>query len=101
MGEGENAFLQRVSLTLSQTSSRFCCTSLIKTFPKQALVFTYLQYKFYENNAEKGEIALPHSVFYPFRELSTIFIDSKVGELSTIFMKFKIVVSIVFEFGGV
>ena len=27
------------------------------SFPKQALVFTYLQYKSFENTAEKGEIA--------------------------------------------
>ena len=30
---------------------------LIETFPKQALVFTYLQYKPFENTAGKGEIA--------------------------------------------
>ena len=41
-------------------------------FPKQALVFTCLQYKSFENTAGKGEIAqtsnfsFSHSVFYPF-----------------------------------
>ena len=42
------------------------------TFPKQALVFTCLQYKSFENTVGKGEIArkeqfllFPVSVFYP------------------------------------
>ena len=42
-------------------------------FPKQALVFTCLQYKSFENTVGKGEIAQPasfsHSVFCPFGDL--------------------------------
>ena len=51
---------------------------------KQALVFTCLQYKPFENTVGKGKIApneqfllFPHSVFYPFGELSTIFMKLK------------------------
>ena len=61
-------------------------------FPKQALVFTCLQYKSFENTVGKGEIArkeqflLFHSVFYP------------LGELSDIFIKFQIVFCKFFEF---
>ena len=59
---------------------------VLLTFPKQALVFTCLQYKSFENTAGKGEIArneqflLSHSVFYPF------------GEPPAVFIKFKIVI---------
>ena len=41
-------------------------------FPKQALVFTCLEYKSFENTMGKGEIlatnnfSFSHSVFYPF-----------------------------------
>ena len=64
-------------------------------FPKQALFFTCLQYKSFENTAGKGEIAcneqflLSHGVFYPFEQLSSIFI------------KFEIVVCRLFQFGTV
>ena len=46
----------------------------IQPFPKQALVFMCLQYKSFENTVGKGEIARkePHTVFYPYRELSAI-----------------------------
>ena len=37
----------------------------MKPFPKQALVFTYLQYKSFENTAGKGEIA-PNEQFLLF-----------------------------------
>ena len=40
-------------------------SSINQPFPKQALVFTCLQYKTFENTAGKGEIAR-YSVFYPF-----------------------------------
>ena len=49
-------------------------------FPKQALVFTCLQYKSFENTVGKEEIArneqflFSHSVLYPFGELSAIVI---------------------------
>ena len=68
----------------------------INPLPKQALVFTCLQYKSLENTVGKGEIArneqyllFSHSVSYPF------------GELSSIFMKFEIVVCNLFQFGRV
>ena len=55
--------------------------SFNKYFTKQALVFTCLQYKSFENTVGKGDIARnEHNVFYPF------------GELSTIFIKFEIVI---------
>ena len=66
-----------------------------KPFPKQALVFTCLQYKPFENTVGKGEIAHNkqflncQSVFYLFRELSAIFI------------KFEIVVCKLSQFGRV
>ena len=50
-------------------------------FPKQALVFTWLQQKPFENTAGKGEIArnehftISHNIFYPFGEISVIFIE--------------------------
>ena len=53
------------------------CTSL--TLHKQPLVFTCLQYKSFESTVGKGGIArneqfllFPHSVLYPFGELSAI-----------------------------
>ena len=62
----------------------------------QALVFINLQYMSFEITMGKGEIArdkkfllFPHSVFYPF------------GELSAIFIKFEIVVCKLFQFGRV
>ena len=62
-------------------------------FPKQALVFTCLQYKSFENTVGKGEIAhnfsFSHSVFY------------WLGKLSGIFKKFEIVVCKLFLFGRV
>ena len=66
----------RTCLTLSQTT----------------LVFTCLQYKYFENTVGKGEITckeqflLFHRVSYPFRELSAIFI------------KFEIVICKLFQF---
>ena len=54
-------------------------------FPKQALVFTCLQCESFENTVGKGEIAhvmsnfsFSHSVFHPSGELSTIFIKLKI-----------------------
>ena len=64
-------------------------------FPKQALVFYVSEVQVFENTVGNGEIArieqflLFHSVFYPF------------GELSAIFIKFKIVVCKLFQFGRV
>ena len=63
------------------------------TFPKQALAFTCLQNKSYGNTVRKKKMlvtsnfSFTHSVFYPFEELSAIFI------------KFKIVVYKFFQFG--
>ena len=62
-------------------------------FPKQALVFTCLQYKSFEITMGKGEIArneqflLFSQCFYPF------------GDLSAFFIKLKIVVCKLFQFG--
>ena len=65
-------------------------------FPKQALVFTCLQYKSFKNIVGNGEIAnvtsnfsFSHTVFYWF------------GELSAIFIQFEIVVCKLFEIGWV
>ena len=59
-------------------------------FPKQALAFTCLQYKSFEKNEGKWEIArkeqFSHSVFYPS------------GKFSAIFIKFEIVVCKLFQF---
>ena len=55
-----------------------------KSFPKQALVLTCLQYKSFENTVRKGEIAhdeqflLFLQCFYLFRELSTISIKFEI-----------------------
>ena len=52
----------------------------LKPFPKQALIFMCLLYNSLKTPREKGEIAhheqflIFPSVFYPFRELSAIFI---------------------------
>ena len=68
---------------------------MFQPFPKQALVYTCLQYKTFENTVEKGEIArneqflLSTSVFNPS------------GELWPIFIKFRVVVFKVFETGSV
>ena len=62
---------------------------------KQALVYTCLQYKSFENTLGKEKIAhneqflASHSVFLPF------------GELSATFFKFEIVVCKLFQFGRV
>ena len=53
-------------------------------FPKQALVFTCLQYKSFENSVGKGEIARDEQfllfplIFYPFGEIPAIFTKSKI-----------------------
>ena len=63
--------------------------------PKQALVFTCLQNKSFDT-VGNGEIAcngqfhpFPAGVFYPF------------GELSAIFIKFELVICKLFQFGRV
>ena len=54
--------------------------SLSQPFPKQDLVFTYLQYKSFENTVgkrhmlEMSNFSFFHSFFYPFEELSALFI---------------------------
>ena len=67
---------------------KFCYNN----FPKQVLVFMCLQYKSFENTVGKGvtsNFSFSHSVFYPFVELSAIFIN------------FRIVVCKIFQFGRV
>ena len=76
---------------VEQVNSGVSFKVLSKTFsfPKQALFFTCMQYKSFENTVGKEEIALnelSHGVFYPFSELSAIFI------------KFEIVVCKLFHF---
>ena len=57
---------------------------------KQALVFTCLQCKSFENTVGKGEIApkgnssSSHKVFYPFEELYNIFITFKISVFKVI-----------------
>ena len=69
---------------------------IILTPSQQALVFTCLQYKSFENTVGEKEkllimsnFSFSHNVFCPF------------GELSTIFIKFEIVVWKLFQFGSV
>ena len=58
-------------------------------FPKQALVFTCLQYKSFENTAEKGEIAgneqflLFPQCFLPFSKTFSCFHQISNGRLQT------------------
>ena len=65
------------------------------TFPKQALVCTFLRYKSFENTVGKREIArneqflLSPQCFPPF------------GKLSAIFIKFEFVVCRLFQYGRV
>ena len=64
----------------------------VKPFPKQALVFTRLQYKSFENTVGKGEIAR--------NEQFLIFPQSFIpdGRTFSIFIKFEIVVCNLFQF---
>ena len=50
----KGGFFSRLVKTLPLCGKEF---NLIKSFPKQALVFTCLQYKSFENTVGKGEIA--------------------------------------------
>ena len=59
-------------------------------FPKQALVFTCLQYKSFENTEGKGDIAhnkqfllFPQS-FYLFRDLSAFSSNSKLSTANSL-----------------
>ena len=64
-------------------------------FPKQALVFTYLQYRSFENTVGKREIAC-NDQFLPFPQCFL-----PVWKPSVIFIRFKIVVYKLFQFGRV
>ena len=65
-------------------------------FPKQALVFTCLQYKSFENTMGKGEIARDTQfLLFPQCFLSVN------EELSAIFIEFEIVTCRLFQFGRV
>ena len=61
------------------TRLKICRLVISYPFPKQALVFTCLQDKSFENTVGKGEIAhneqflLFPQCFYPYEELSSIF----------------------------
>ena len=63
---------------------------MLLTFPKQALVFTCLQSKSFENTVGKGEIArdeqflLSLGVFYLFGEDSAIFIEFEIVVMQTL-----------------
>ena len=57
---------------------------IVQHYTEQALVFTCLQYKSFENTVGKGEIAgnqhfvfLPHNVFYPIKERNQHFSSIK------------------------
>ena len=83
--------------TLSKTERSLL--ELYLTFPKQALVFKFLQLKSFENTIGKREIAC-HEQFFIFpqcfhRDLYLF------GKLSVIYSKFDIVVCKLFEFGRV
>ena len=58
--------------------------TLYKAIPGFNPLLKYLQYKSFENTVEKGENAhtsnfsFSHSVFYPSKELSAIFIRLKI-----------------------
>ena len=69
--------------------------TLSNKFPKQALVFTCLQYKSFENTMGKGEIA-HNEQFLLFPQCFYLF-----EELSAVFIKFEIVVCKLFQFGRV
>ena len=66
------------------------CTNYWLPFPRQALVFTCLQYKSFENTVGKEEIArneklsFSHSDFYPFEEYSATFIKSEIVALQAL-----------------
>ena len=67
-------------------NTMFIVIMLLLPFSKQALVFSGLQYKSFENTVGKGEITC---VFYPF------------GEHSATFIEFEIFVWNFFEYGRV
>ena len=57
--------------------------SVFQPFPKQACVFTCLQYKSFENTVGKGEILTSNSsfsptVFYPLENFPPFFSNSKL-----------------------
>ena len=89
-----NCRLQNLSIW---TSLKFVVWERVNPYQNKALAFMYLQYTSFDNTVEKGEIvnlfvtskfSFFH-VFYPF------------GELSIIFIKFEFVVCKVFRFGKV
>ena len=57
---------------------------VFKPFPKQALVFTCLQYRSFENTVGKGEIAR-NKQFLLFQQ----YLFYLLGELCSIFIKYK------------
>ena len=69
--------------------------SFVQRFPKQALVFKCLQYKSFENTVGKSEIALNFK-FLILPQCSTRF-----ENVSSIFIKFNIVVCRLFQLGRV
>ena len=78
--------LRNTSILPVFLSDLLVLTSLVQPFPKQALVFACLQYTYFEYTVGKGEIACNEQfLLFPQRILS-------VGELSTIFINFEIVV---------
>ena len=68
---------------------------IVKPFPKQALAFTCLQYKSFENTVEKGEIARNEQfLLFPLCFLP-------VWRTLWHFIKFETVVCRLFQFGRV
>ena len=109
-GKGENAgyqhFLdfpqcfQKASFSRS-LKSRDCVVKskqlflLFQPFPKQALVFTWLLINYFENTVGKGEIA-HNEQFHLFPQCFLLFWITPA-----IFIKFKIVICKLFQFGKV
>ena len=91
LSENQEIWLQRslsafffICYHYSSCFKWYVCTNHSESFPKQALVVTCLQYKSFENTVQKGKIARKRAIS-PFPSLFNLF-----GELSSIFIKFKI-----------
>ena len=85
-----------ISYKILNVYPRWKKTDREQPFPKQALVFTCLQYKSFENTVGKGEIARNEQ----FLLFPTVF-STHLDGLSAIFGKFEIVICLLFQFGRV
>ena len=71
---------------------------ILKPFPKQALDFTRLQNKSFENTAGKGEIA--HNEQFLLSPFLTVF-STSFRNFQSFFIKFEIAVYKLFQIGTV